>query len=69
MAGAVPAEQRMINDIARQFRHLPPGEAAEAIASHVRRFWDPRMRARLQALADQAAPLDPLAVEAARLVG
>ena len=68
MTSTVPAEQRMINDISRQFRHLPPGDAAEAIASHVRRFWDPRMRARLQALVDQAAPLDPLAVEAARLV-
>jgi formate dehydrogenase subunit delta len=59
----------MINDIARQFHHLPAGEAAEAIAGHVRRFWDPRMRARLVALADsEATPLDPLAIAAAELV-
>ena len=59
----------MINDIARQFRHRPDGEAAEAIAAHVRKFWDPRMRARLLALVDShAEPLDPLAIAAADLV-
>jgi formate dehydrogenase subunit delta len=62
----VPAEQRMVNDIARQFRHLPPAEAADAVASHVRRFWDPRMRARLLELAEHDGDgLDPLAIEAA----
>ena len=40
----VPAEARMGNDIARQFAHLPPAEAAEAIALHIESFWDPRMR-------------------------
>jgi formate dehydrogenase subunit delta len=60
------AELRLINDIARQLRDRPPGEAAEAIAAHVRRFWDPRMRARLLALVDsRAEPLDPLAIAAA----
>jgi formate dehydrogenase subunit delta len=66
---SVVAEQRMINDIARQFHHLPAGEAAEAIAGHVRRFWDPRMRARLLTLADSGAePLDPLALAATELL-
>ena len=60
------AELRLINDIARQHRTRPPDEAAEAIAAHVRKFWDPRMRARLLALADShAEALDPLAEAAA----
>ncbi|TQS42737.1 formate dehydrogenase subunit delta [Cryptosporangium phraense] len=55
----------MVNDIARQFRHLTPEAAAEQIAGHVARFWDPRMRARLLALADAGSEgLDPLAVAA-----
>jgi len=62
----VPAEQRLVNDIARQFRHLPPAEAAEAVASHVKRFWDPSMRKRLLELAEHnGEALDPLALEAA----
>jgi len=64
--GRAPAERRMVNDIARQLGYLPAEEAAEAIAGHVRRFWDPRMRARLFALVDDGADgLDPLAVAAA----
>jgi formate dehydrogenase subunit delta len=62
----VPAEARMGNDIARQFAHLPAGEAAEAIARHIESFWDPRMRRTLEALAaahDES--LDPLLVDAA----
>jgi formate dehydrogenase subunit delta len=43
---------RLANDIAAQFRHLPPDEAAADVANHIRRFWDPRMRAELLALAD-----------------
>ncbi|MET0492381.1 MAG: formate dehydrogenase subunit delta [Actinoplanes sp.] len=67
------AELRLINDIARQHHTRPPDQAAEAIAAHVRKFWDPRMRARLLALVDShAEPLDPLAAAAAgrlRLLG
>jgi len=47
----VPAEARLGNDIARQFAHLPPPEAAEAVARHIETFWDPRMRRALEALA------------------
>ena len=39
-----PAEVRMGNQIAREFAHLPPAEAAAAIARHIENFWDPRMR-------------------------
>jgi len=56
----------MGNDIARQFAHLPPADAAEAVARHIETFWDPRMRRALEALAaahDES--LDPLLVDAA----
>jgi formate dehydrogenase subunit delta len=66
MSAHVAAEARMGNDIARQFAHLPPGEAAEAIARHIESFWDPRMRRGLEALvAEGDDSLDPLLVDAA----
>jgi formate dehydrogenase subunit delta len=62
----VAPEARMGNDIARHLAHLPPAEAAEAIASHIERFWDPRMRRNLEALAAaHDETLDPLLVDAA----
>ena len=61
-----PPEARMGNDIARQFGHLPPSEAAEVIAAHIEKFWDPRMRRNLEALvAAHDDSLDPLVVDAA----
>jgi formate dehydrogenase subunit delta len=55
----------MGNDIARQFTHLPAPEAAQAIAQHIERFWDPRMRRNLEALAAaHDDSLDPLVVDA-----
>ena len=66
MAVAVRPEVRLANDIAAQFRHLPLDDGARAVADHIRRFWDPWMRARLRAVvADGAAGLDPLVVAAA----
>jgi len=44
--GAAPA-MRLATEIASQFRHVPLDEAAAAIAAHIRRFWDPRLRAQL----------------------
>lgn len=56
----------MGNDIARQFGHLPDDEAAEAVARHIESFWDPRMRARLRALAEAGDDaLDPVLLTAA----
>ena len=66
MNALTKAEARMGNDIARQFAHLPPAEAAEAIARHIETFWDPRMRRGLEALvAAGHEDLDPLLVDAA----
>jgi formate dehydrogenase subunit delta len=60
------AEARMGNDIARQFSHVPPEQAAQAIAEHIEAFWTPRMRATLEALvAEHDESLDPLLVDAA----
>lgn len=56
---------RLANDIAVQFHHLAPGEAAGEIANHLRMFWDPRMRAQLVAhVASGGADLDPLVIVA-----
>jgi formate dehydrogenase subunit delta len=69
MTTTVPAERRMANDIARQFHHVPADRAAEAIAGHVGRFWNPRMRTRLLGLVDSGADgLDPLVVAAVSLM-
>jgi formate dehydrogenase subunit delta len=59
-------EVRMGNDIARQFAHLPHGEATLAIAGHLRTFWDPRMREALRrAVAACDVDVDPLLRDAA----
>jgi formate dehydrogenase subunit delta len=56
----------MANDIARQFRHLGPEAGSAAVANHITRFWDPRMRRTLGALLrDDPSDLDPLVVAAA----
>ena len=69
MSTTVPAEARMGNDIARQFAHLPPHEAAQAVAAHIGSFWDPRMRRNLEALvAAHDDSLDPVLVDAAGLL-
>ena len=55
----------MGNDIARQFAHVPPEVAAQAVARHIETFWDPRMRRALEALvAAHDDSLDPLVVDA-----
>ena len=64
-----PAEIRLVNKIAVQFRYLPTEQAAAAVANHVKRFWDPRMKRRLSELvAAGAEHLDPVAVAAAALL-
>ena len=63
------AALRLATDIAAQFRYLPDDVAAEKVATHIRMFWDPRMRAQLHELvAGAGAELDPLVVKAAGLV-
>ena len=62
---------RMVNQIAAFFAPYPHDEAVRGVATHIRDFWDPRMRARLAALvAVGGLGLDPLALAGAtRAVG
>lgn len=63
---AVATQVRLANDVVAQFRHLPHDEAVAGVVTHLRTFWDPRMRSQLVAAADAGDPdLDPVAVEAA----
>ncbi len=67
-----PPQIRMANDIAAQFRHRPPAEAAGEVAEHIRLFWEERMRADLLAQV-AAAPegddgIDPIVIDAAALL-
>lgn len=69
MTALVRPEARMGNDIARQFSHLDQHAAAAAIAAHIERFWNPRMRAALHALvASGDECLDPLLIAAESLL-
>jgi formate dehydrogenase subunit delta len=66
VSAVLPPEIRLGNDIARQVAHLPREEAVEVIATHVQKFWEPRMRRRLRTLVASGAPdADPLLVAAA----
>jgi formate dehydrogenase subunit delta len=62
----LPPHVRLANEIAEQFGHVPRDEAVARIATHIRSFWDPRMRRQLLAHLDAGgADLDPLAAAAA----
>ena len=58
----------MVSDIVVQFAHRPADDAAAAIAAHLTRFWDPRMRRRLVAAVDAGADVDPVVVRVAQLL-
>jgi formate dehydrogenase subunit delta len=58
---------RMANRIGDFFQTMPDrDEALEGVASHIRRFWDPRMRRALLLAIDDgsASVLSPLVLEA-----
>jgi formate dehydrogenase subunit delta len=65
-ATLIPPHVRLANEIARQFAHRPPADAATAIANHIRAVWDPRMKkALLEAVDAGNDELSPIAVLAA----
>ena len=69
MSLTVPSELRLVNNIAIQFHYLPADQAAAAVANHVKRFWDPRMKTRLFELAAAGGEgLDPVALAAVTLL-
>ncbi len=41
---------RMVNQIARAFDLYPEPEAVSGIARHLKDFWDPKMRERIESL-------------------
>ena len=64
----------MANQIATFFNTTADGEAVDGIETHIRKFWDPRMRAKIIAFRarggeglteNAAAAVDRLAAEAA----
>jgi formate dehydrogenase subunit delta len=57
---------RMANQIARQFAHLPEGEAGAKVAYHLHAFWEPRMLLELERHLEE---LEPAAVMAVRSLG
>jgi formate dehydrogenase subunit delta len=62
----LPPQVRLANEIARQFTHKAPADAATAIAAHIRAVWDPRMKVALVAHLDAGGDdLDPVAALAA----
>jgi formate dehydrogenase subunit delta len=64
-----PPHVRLANDVAVHLAHLGPDEAAEAVADHLRAFWEPRMRtALLEHAAAGGEGLDPIALRAAELL-
>lgn len=59
--------ERMANQIAGFFSAYPDEEAVPAIADHFAKFWEPRMRSDLAALAAREDHhLNPLVIEAVR---
>jgi formate dehydrogenase subunit delta len=68
-APAAPPEVRRANEIAAQFEAAEPAAAAAAIATHVRSFWDPRMRHALVSYARTGAEgLEPSVLAAVTLL-
>jgi formate dehydrogenase subunit delta len=62
----VPAVVRLGHDLVRNFEALPPDKAAVEIATHIRKFWEPRMRHELLARVRWGdTTLHPLLVAAA----
>jgi len=60
---------RMANDISNFFKIQSEDQAVSATADHIRRFWDPRMRAKMaEHLAHGGAGLNPIARQACERV-
>jgi formate dehydrogenase subunit delta len=59
----------MANQIAGFFATQPEGEAAQGVASHINKFWEPRMRRHLFEILEQDENgLSPLVLRAVSLI-
>ena len=65
---ALDALVRMANQIAANYRYLPEPEVEAAVATHLRSFWAPSMRAELTTWVDETGGpgLDPEVLGALR---
>jgi formate dehydrogenase subunit delta len=62
-----PPEIRLGDDVARAFAHYPADRGAQEVATHLRKFWEPRMRAAIIARVAEGDPrVDPLLTQAVR---
>lgn len=60
---------RMANQIATFFQSQPADIRAEGVASHINKFWEPRMRRALFEVVDRGGDgLNPLVKEASALI-
>ncbi|HLP68515.1 formate dehydrogenase subunit delta [Ciceribacter thiooxidans] len=60
---------RMANQIASFFASQPEATRIDGVATHINKFWEPRMRRQLFEIIDAGgAGLDPLVLDAAKLV-
>lgn len=60
---------RMANQIATFFKSQPENERVAGVATHINKFWEPRMRRQFFALVDaDVEGFDPLVIAAAALI-
>lgn len=59
----------MANQIATFFKSQPESEAVQGVATHINKFWEPRMRRQLfEILDNDNNGLDTLVIQAAPLI-
>ena len=67
MSDGLPPVVRLGQDLVRNFESLPPEKAATEIATHIRKFWEPRMRRELVGLVREGdARVPPLLARATK---
>jgi formate dehydrogenase subunit delta len=60
---------RMANQIATFFKSQPEAERVQGVATHINKFWEPRMRKAFFELIEQGdAGFDPIVISAAAII-
>ncbi|WP_455269901.1 formate dehydrogenase subunit delta [Rhizobium herbae] len=60
---------RMANQIATFFKSQPENERVQGVATHINKFWEPRMRKAFFELVEQGdAGFDPIVISAAAII-